>query len=122
MLKDYLKTKKINPAKMTAAQANEFVNLVKTSKCPAIANFLENISARIAGKIAPKVMGGLARKAGPWVIGGIFVYDAVTAGPAEAANNALWPISEAWTGPFPPEPDPLTPTWESIGAGTNQPF
>ena len=55
---DFLKKRKIDPSKMTAAQAEEFLKLILNSKDPRIASFLAKIYASL-GRAVPKIAGEL---------------------------------------------------------------
>jgi len=50
---------------------------------------------KVGKKLLKKGVGFVARKT-PLVVGFV-LYDLFTAGPAEAANNLVWPLSELWT-------------------------
>jgi hypothetical protein len=110
---EFCKEKKIDPKKMSKKEAEEFAQRILKSKDPRITGFLAKIFAKI-GKSVPKkvaqvgankVAKKIATKVGKAVlkkipiVGWLFVgYDVSTGGPAYAANEFLWPVSELWGG------------------------
>jgi hypothetical protein len=95
LLQDFMKEKGIDPAKMTAAQAREFVNVVAASTNPKIADF----NRKIMQKILTDRMQKLAMKRlFKWVPGStlVFVATAETMEEAcfEALDGVLWGIGD----------------------------
>jgi RHS repeat-associated protein len=120
----HLSERNLNPARMTAAQAREFVERVRSSAEPAIGPFARGCQAqadryflqgwlakrmaqRAAAKAARKQLvkqglkrtaGLLGKHAGPIVMGAFFLYDWYQGGFGHAVNELAWPASLLWGG------------------------
>jgi hypothetical protein len=86
--------------KLTAGQAREFVDKVKSSTDPRIKPFLDDLHNRALKqarkKLAQKAVARIAKKAGPAVAAGCFIYDWNEGGFIHAVDEAVWPLSELW--------------------------
>lgn len=94
-LAKWLSDSKINPSKMTAVQANDYLKHLSRSKEPRITTFIRSLERQAGRKFIRKAGGFICRKF-PWVAGGFFLSDMNEGGVSHAVNELAWPISEAW--------------------------
>ena len=87
--------KGIDPTKMTADQASNFMDILSKSKDPRITNFIKSLEKKMGKSLLKKGGGFVCRKI-PVVGAGFFVYDFYEGGFGYAVDQQLWPLSEAW--------------------------
>lgn len=95
LMESWLKNGNIDPTKMSAKQAEDFLDALSKSNNPAIKNFIKEIEKQAGKKLLKKGGGFICRKI-PVVAIGFFVYDYTQGGFAHAANELTWPASAIW--------------------------